>query len=297
MGVLFFYSRRQPSAPGGPRAARAPLAVLRMHPTTVKMLHLVWYKRDLRTIDHAPLVEASRAGAVLPLYGVETEYWRQPETSARQWIAIRAALSALNERLNQLGAPLVLKMGDICDILRQIHAQHGIAAIHTHEETGNAFTFDRDKKVRAFCREHGIALHEYRQFGVIRPLKNRNDWSRLHHRQMAAPIVPEPQKLEPVMGIDSEALPSAAALGLEPDGCANPQPGTRAEAWRMLESFLGGRGAHYRKGMSSPLSGEHACSRLSVPLSTGAISIREVFQRCYKERQTLSEIPPACRSL
>jgi deoxyribodipyrimidine photo-lyase len=233
----------------------------------------------------------------LPLYGIEPAYWREPDTSARQWLALRAALEELAQRLSALGAPLVTRMGDICAILQEIHARQAIHAIHTHEETGNAFTFKRDKAVRAFCRDHAITLHEYRQFGVIRPLKNRNDWSRLHHRQMRAPILPEPARLESVTGLMSDPLPSIAAMGLTPDGCVNPQPGTRAEGLAMLESFLSGRGAHYRKAMSSPLSGEHACSRLSVPLSTGAISIREMFQHCLKERQISSEIPPACRAV
>jgi deoxyribodipyrimidine photo-lyase len=261
------------------------------------MVQIIWFKRDLRTIDHKPLVEASLAGAVLPLYVVEPEYWHQPDTSRRQWHAIRSALQELAYRLEHLGAPLITRIGDVCDVLNSIHAQHGICAIHAHEETGNDFTFARDKRVRAFCRDHAIALIEHRQFGVVRPLKNRNDWSRLHHQQMAAPVLPVPAHLTPAKGFAAEPIPSADALGLFPDGCDAPQPGTRAEALHMLESFLDGRGATYRKAMSSPLTGEHACSRLSVPLSTGAISIREVLQRCYGQRQSLAKLPFPHRSV
>jgi deoxyribodipyrimidine photo-lyase len=44
-------------------------------------LHVVWFKRDLRHLDHAPLAEAAAQGGVLPLYIVEPELWRQPDAA------------------------------------------------------------------------------------------------------------------------------------------------------------------------------------------------------------------------
>ncbi|MFM9718803.1 deoxyribodipyrimidine photo-lyase, partial [Streptomyces galilaeus] len=34
-------------------------------------VQVVWFKRDLRTTDHAPLANAAHAGSVLPLYVAE----------------------------------------------------------------------------------------------------------------------------------------------------------------------------------------------------------------------------------
>jgi deoxyribodipyrimidine photo-lyase len=34
-------------------------------------VQLVWFKRDLRVFDHAPLAQAARRGPVLPLYIAE----------------------------------------------------------------------------------------------------------------------------------------------------------------------------------------------------------------------------------
>jgi deoxyribodipyrimidine photo-lyase len=255
------------------------------------MIHVVWFKRDLRIADHKPLLEASASGAVQPLYIIEPDYWKQPDTSRRQWTAIAAALKELDADLKSLGSRLVLRMGHAVDVFAEIHRQFGIEGIHAHEETGNGFTFARDKAVRAFCRETGIAFVERQQFGVVRPLKNRNDWGRLHHRHMAEPVLPAPQHLPPPPAISGLALPTADELGLAPDGCDAPQPGTRAEAMRLLETFMAGRGATYRKAMSSPLTGDTACSRLSVPLSTGALSTREAMQYCTNARQRLARLP------
>ncbi len=255
------------------------------------MVQIVWFKRDLRLSDHGPLAAAAKAGAVLPVYVVEPEYWRQPDTSRRQWLAIRAALEELAGQLAERGCPLIIRTGRVAEVFADLSGKHTISAIHTHEETGNGFTFARDKAVRAFCRANGIALVEHKQFGVTRALKNRNDWARLHRQHMSAAVLPIPQTMHALPDVTSDALPSPEALGLAPDGCTSPQPGTQAEAMRLLDSFFAGRGKDYRKAMSSPLTGEHACSRLSVPLSTGAISIREVLQRCYLERQRLAKLP------
>ena len=48
-------------------------------------LQVVWFKRDLRLVDHQPLLQASRQGPVLPLVVVEPELWQQADASARQW--------------------------------------------------------------------------------------------------------------------------------------------------------------------------------------------------------------------
>jgi deoxyribodipyrimidine photo-lyase len=58
------------------------------------MTTVVWFKRDLRTRDHAPLVAAATlAEPVIPLYVIEDEYWQQPDTSGRQADAGQPAIA------------------------------------------------------------------------------------------------------------------------------------------------------------------------------------------------------------
>ncbi|WP_428484043.1 FAD-binding domain-containing protein [Rhodopila sp.] len=261
------------------------------------MVQVVWFKRDLRTTDHRPLAEAAAAGPVLPLYVAEPDYWALPDTSRRQWRAIQEALAALAQRLDDLGAPLIVRTGTVVDCLARIHRAIGITRLLSHEETGNGWTYARDQAVRRFCRSTGIPFVEYPQFGVIRRLRNRDDWGRLHGDFLNAPIFAEPARLVPATTAPPNRIPTADDLGLAPDGCEQPQSGARQPAWHLLESFLAGRGATYRRAMSSPLGGAHACSRLSVPLATGAISIREVLARINAERRALDERPPEVRAI
>ncbi|MEL0271155.1 MAG: deoxyribodipyrimidine photo-lyase, partial [Gammaproteobacteria bacterium] len=44
-------------------------------------MQIVWFKRDLRISDHAPLFEASYQGKLIPLYILEPELWKCPDLS------------------------------------------------------------------------------------------------------------------------------------------------------------------------------------------------------------------------
>jgi len=255
------------------------------------MVQLVWFKRDLRSTDHRPLAEAAACGPVIPLYVVEPEYWGQPDTSRRQYVATASALAELSARLEWLGAPLIIRIGTMVEWLGRIHRAIGLTRILAHEETGNAWTFARDRAVRRFCREAGIALVEYPQFGVVRGLRDRDEWGRLSQAILRAPPLPEPSGLIAATRAPAGEIPSPEQLGLAEDLCHQPQPGTRQSAVALLDSFFAGRGAHYRRAMSNPLAGADACSRLSVPLSTGAISIREALAICYGARNGQSAVP------
>ena len=59
---------------------------------------VVWFKRDLRVHDHAPLHQAAASGLpVLPLYVVEPGYWSQPFASRRHWHFIHDCLEELRD--------------------------------------------------------------------------------------------------------------------------------------------------------------------------------------------------------
>ena len=57
----------------------------------------------------------------------------------------------------------------------------------------------------------------------------------------------------------------------------------------LLGGFLTERGQTYRRDMSSPLTGEWACSRLSPHFSFGTLSIREALQASEARRRAPME--------
>ena len=241
-------------------------------------INVVWFKRDLRVADHRPLAFAARHGAVLPLYIAEPGFWAEPDASGRQWAFAAECLAELQRDLAALGQPLRVIAGDAVSVFRAIHEAHGIAAVWSHEETGNGWTYRRDRAVRAWAREAVVPWHEFRQVGVIRRLASRDGWAAAWDRDMAEPLTPAPDQLQPIDGDWPTRILAAEDLGLAPDPCVRRQRGGRRAALSVLGSFLTERGRDYRFQMSSPLSAFRACSRLSPHLAWGTISMREVAQ-------------------
>lgn len=249
-------------------------------------MQVVWFKRDLRSADHPALACAARAGPVLPLYVVEPDLWQQPDASHRQWAFIAETLAELRDDLGRLGQPLIVRQGSVVEILKGLMRRGALSALWSHEETGNDWTFRRDRHVAAWCRDNGVPWHELQNHGVQRRLRSRDGWATHWDRLMAQPRACAPQ-LAPVE-IEPGPIPSAQDLGLVPDLCPGRQVGGRRAGRDRLESFLQQRGEQYQRAMSSPLEGASACSRLSPYLAWGAISMREVAQANEARRQTLS---------
>jgi deoxyribodipyrimidine photo-lyase len=257
-------------------------------------LNIVWFKRDLRLADHRPLALAAAAGPVLPLYIAEPDLWAQPDASARQWHFAAESLGELQAGLADLGQPLCVVVGDAVATLRHLHDSHGIAALWSHEETGNGWTYARDLAVKAWARAAGVPWHEARQSGVIRRIRSRNGWARAWDRAMAEPITQPPVMLPALPGDWATDIPTSAELGLAPDPCPHRQRGGRAAAMATLDSFLQRRGRDFRTHMSSPVTAFDASSRLSPHLTWGTVSMREVAQASWARMRALKAGDEPC---
>jgi deoxyribodipyrimidine photo-lyase len=238
---------------------------------------LIWLKRDLRIHDHSALTLAAGLGSVLPVYVAEPELWAQADASARQWAFVAETLDDLRERLGALGAPLVVRVGDAVQVLAGLCTRHGISRIVSHEETGNLWTYARDRRVAEWARLAGIEWTQVPQSGVVRRLSSRDLWAAHRDGFIASPTLPVPD-LRAIAGVEPGLIPSARALKLAADPCPHRQLGGRTRGVELLDSFLAQRGEPYRVAMSAPLSAERACSRLSPHFAAGALSIREVVK-------------------
>jgi deoxyribodipyrimidine photo-lyase len=247
-------------------------------------VQVVWFKRDLRVVDHQPLLQASLLGPVLPLVVVEPELWRQSDASARQWAFATESLEDLRRALAGLGQPLVVRIGAVEQVLERARHRFGVAGLWSHEETGNGWTYARDRRVARWARSHSIPWIEIPSFGVIRRLGGRNGWARRWEARMAEPMAPTLKALQPLDGLDPGVIPSATELGLAADPCPGRQIGGRQEGLALLESFLNGRGARYHRELSSPRTAFASCSRLSPHLAWGTLSMREVVQLSRRRR-------------
>ena len=259
-------------------------------------VHVVWFKRDLRTRDHEPLQRALQSashsgGQVLLLQVYEPGLLAHPTTSSRhvrfQWecgddIQFTLKQESWGLTFHRVCAPVL-------DVLEHLRQTVGVAAIHSHEETGVLWTFDRDKKVAQWCQTHGVPWHEVAQAGVQRRRTSRAGWVEAWHVNMARPWAnpdlenwrasegKEPEVVWPEAWTLQEA--PAVAHGADFNGTGPFQPGGERSGHAYLKSFLKeGRIHTYQKHISKPEFSRKSCSRLSPYLAWGAMTIRQVYR-------------------
>ncbi|MBC3791226.1 cryptochrome/deoxyribodipyrimidine photo-lyase family protein [Spirosoma utsteinense] len=190
-------------------------------------LDILWFKRDLRLRDHAPLQAAITAGTgvrkrpLLLLYCFEPSVIADPNYDPRHWRFVRECLADLNQQLATLPTPpdhppaeaslvhewLPFEFDDepdptppetgppavwvfhreVLDVLKALQARFTINTLFSYEETGLKVTYDRDKAVAQFCRDEGVAWQEFQSNGVIRRLRNRDTWADAWQQTMRAP--------------------------------------------------------------------------------------------------------------
>ncbi len=271
-------------------------------------VRVVWFKRDLRLVDHAPLTAMAERGVVLALWVYEPAVLGSAEFDRRHLDFVNESLRELDAALRERGGRLTVRVGDMPAVLGRLAGElapaGGLAELASHEETGTAVTFDRDRAVADWCRRNGVRWTETPQHGVVRRLRSRDGWAGRWARRMTAPAVSPPDRVVPVDTtlpefdhgriLDADEL---AERGIAVAGEPRPeqQSGGRAAGVRTLESFLADRGVNYRADMASPVAGWDGCSRLSPHLAWGTISIREAHRAAAERTGALRALRPSER--
>ena len=119
-------------------------------------LNVVWFKRDLRLSDHAPLSAAiSAEGPLLLVYIIEPALLRDPHYRRRHWHFIAQSLQDMNTRLACHGGKIWILEGEPRDILTALEAHMCMTRLFSHEETGLAVTYARDRDVGSWVQSSG----------------------------------------------------------------------------------------------------------------------------------------------
>nr|MBV6630535.1 deoxyribodipyrimidine photo-lyase [Oceanococcus sp. HetDA_MAG_MS8] len=259
-------------------------------------LAVLWFKRDLRLYDHAAVTAASAHPRVLPVLVIEPEYWRQSDRSPRHYALWRQAAEDLLQSLRAMQRPGWVRHAPILQALDELRRQFGAFTLYSHQETDSQWTYSRDRSVSQWCRNQGMTWTQPRQFGVVRGMRRRQGWARQWEALMTEQPLAQPtwQGQPPPPG---DPLPRLQDI----DFCAQDelpttqQDSRRAASLQRLEQFLHQDGHSYRGGMSSPISAQRASSRLSLALSVGSLSLREIVHRSRERLQNLDPDDPAQR--
>lgn len=248
----------------------------------------VWFKKDLRLKDHRPLVEAAQAGNVFLFYVFDPVVTKDVHWDVTHTTFVLESLHALNQELAQrYGMQIHIFEKPILEVLELLRQHHLLDALYSHEETGLDITYSIDKSVAAYLAKHDIAWLESPTNGVVRRLKDRDQWNSIWQKRMREPVLDPPQRIHP-----APVPPSVLSNTSEPNlkDASEPnidfsliQKGGVLQAQDVLQSFLSTRGKTYQKSISSPITAQDHGSRLSPYITFGNLSIRQIHE-AYKSR-------------
>jgi deoxyribodipyrimidine photo-lyase len=241
---------------------------------------VVWMRRALRVRDNAALWHAVQdAVEVIPVVCLRGGNAYQAETPRRRYL--RAAIADLEGNLRRLGSGLAVRVGDP---LREIPASavefeaDAVYAVNVYDPA----TQRRDGKIARALQQEGRQLHLVKDcvlfegkeivaasgepYRVYTPYRN----ALLGSAQEIPRPLPIPVHLAtpPLRG---KTVPLDRIRGFE----RTVEEGGESAALRRLRRFLAGPVADYARERDLP--GRDGTSRLSAPLSHGAISVRTLY--------------------
>jgi deoxyribodipyrimidine photo-lyase len=244
------------------------------------MMNVVWFKRDLRLVDHFPLFNAIKNGReTLLVFIIEPSLVESKHYSNRHWKFMLECIEEMQQKLLPFSSTVEILEGEVMDIFGEIQKTYGDFELFSHVETGIDITYKRDLRLAQWMRENNLVWNEYHQNAITRGRKNRNGWDKEWALFMNAVIEPIPlEQLKPVRL--NPTIKSAFQRTLTPHQESEfLQIGGRTQAEKLLRSFLAKRYVNYSSSISKPTASRSYCSRLSPYIAWGAISIREITQR------------------
>ena len=251
---------------------------------------IVWFRNDLRVSDNAALMAASRHGTVVPVFIRETSSPARPLGAARAWW-LHHSLARLSEKLEKLGAPLLLLSGDPARLIPELVKATGAQAVYWNRRYDPAYQ-SADAALKAQLQADGIEaesfagqlLHEPQRLktGGGVPYKVYSPfWRAMEPGIEDRPPQPAPRSLTSVSkleGFDPEPLASWKLLPVHPDWA-----GGLRDAWTpgedgahaRLTDFLDARMQGYAERRDIP--GVDATSGLSPHLASGEITPSQII--------------------
>ena len=242
---------------------------------------LMWFRYDLRINDNDAFFEASQNQACLPVFILDEGYLKLETTSDFHLSFLNDSLIDLNINLkNKFKTKLNFYKGNTIEILNYLTDKYKINNVYSNKIFKGKYFNSLDSKVSSFLLEKNIDWIEKNQFGIQLDKRVRGKWSNNWQKFVSNPLSPK---------IMAENFLEDDSGNLDLNfGSLNCQIGGESNAHKCLKTFLGERHKNYSKKMSSPLTAEDSCSRLSPHLCYGTISIKYIVKKIEKIFQNKS---------
>ena len=245
---------------------------------------LMWFRYDLRINDNDALFEASKHKVCLPVFILDQGYLKLKTTSNFHLSFLNDSLLDLNINLKRyFNTKLNFYKGNTLEILNYLTDKYKIDKIYSNKIFKGRYFNTLDREVGSLLVKKNIDWIEKNQFGIQLKRRVRGKWSSDWQRFVINPLSP---KIEAVNFLEDDS----ANLNLHFNDI-KCQRGGESNAIKYLNTFLNVRHKNYSKKMSSPLTAENSCSRISPHLSYGTISIKYIIKNIGKvlEQQSIEK--------
>jgi deoxyribodipyrimidine photo-lyase len=262
---------------------------------------LCWFRRDLRSYDHAALYAALKAGGqVHCAFVFDTEILEKlPSRRDRRVEFIHASVAELRRELEGLGGGLVVLHGPARVEVPRLAARLGVRAVYANHDYEPA-AVARDRSVSGALESAGIAFHTRKDqvifekdevltgggtpYTVFSPYKNA--WLK-----KLEPFFLKAYPVEKYRGQlarpQAGSLPTLAQLGFERTNLSKLDlPAGMSGARRLFAEFRRRMGHYHERRDYPALKGP---SRLSAHLRFGTISVRQVARAALAARNRGAE--------
>ena len=240
------------------------------------MNKIVWFRYDLRLEDNQAFIEATKNGNVLPIFIFDKNYYKLDTSSSFHLKFCEDSLKDLNQSLKNLyNSKINIYYGDTTEILKNISKKFNISEIYSHHVFKNNYLSKIDGKISKFFKECNIQWYLFNQFGIQLGKRDRYRWSYNWNKFINQPVLEKRVNCNFIIDPDHNKN-CAISTNFIDDKLI--QEGGRKNALKLLNSFLDYRSDNYQKEMSSPITGEKSCSRLSPYITYGNISLREIYR-------------------
>ncbi|HHC7212049.1 TPA: deoxyribodipyrimidine photo-lyase [Vibrio parahaemolyticus] len=260
---------------------------------------LVWFRRDLRTLDHTALKAALDTGQpVVACFVATPEQWQEHHMAPMQADLIARRLEHVHQELTELNIPLLYKevprFDDctkvICDWADKLNAT--AAMVNINYEVNEV---ELDRKVSQALDNRGVEFHAFHDKCVHAPTTVLNKqgeyfkvftpFKRAWLQKFSLPTVSKPQR--------QNELPSAQLAAVKQDAFdadfTFSYPRESSKAWcastndilKQLRTFARERSDGYQMKRDFPAI--DGTSQLSPYLAIGALSPRQCIARLYAE--------------
>lgn len=260
---------------------------------------LVWFRRDLRTLDHTALKAALDSGQPVVAGFVATpEQWQEHHMAPMQADLIARRLMHLEEELAELNIPLlykeVPKFSDVTEVIKgwalSLNVESVMANIH-YEVNEQAL----DREVSEVLAKNDVAFEAFHDKCVHAPTTVLNKqgeyfkvftpFKRAWLLKFQMPMVSKPQ---PQAELSKDVLQEVEADRYHPN-VSFSYPRESSESWhasttdivQQLREFARERSDEYQAERDLPAV--DGTSQLSPYLAIGALSPRQCIARLYAE--------------